>query len=201
MDGELEIVNGIYMILKNNKIMGQVLRNRYGSLEKTRIEEIVEVIADSGLRLVNLLLVDEDQIAKLARYYNEKNPEWDFGMIKKALTTLSFVWTMINVEEIVGALGVPEIDESVDEVVHRKNTPAYDIVGYFRKLDSARRLSKNERSALASLLKRNKDAFVRRVVSMRTQHYMNTHESAREIEQSICDLLEIRYPQRFLSES
>ena len=201
MEDEHEIVNGIYMILKNNKIMGQVLRNRYGTLEKTRIEEIVEVIADSGLRLVNFLLVDEDQIVQLARYYNEKDPAWDLAMIRRALTMLSFVWTMINVEEIVGALSVPDIDESVDAVVMRKNTPAYDIVGYFRKLDSARRLTRSERNALASLLKRNKDAFVQRVVSMRTQHYMNTHESAREIEQSICDLLRIRYARRLLSES
>ena len=74
---EFELLNGMYTILKNNKIMGQVLRNRYGALEKTRIEEIVEIIADGGLRLVNLFLTSEEVVAKLARYYGERDPKWD----------------------------------------------------------------------------------------------------------------------------
>ena len=60
---EVDVLNGMYRILKNNKIMAQVLRNRYGSLERSRVEEIVEIISESGLRLVNLILADEDQIA------------------------------------------------------------------------------------------------------------------------------------------
>lgn len=199
IESDLEIVNGIYMILKNNKIMGQVLRNRYGTLEKSRIEEIVEVVADGGLRLVNFLLVEEDQLSELASYYHEKNPEWNLSRIKRALTALSFVWTIINVEEIVGALSVPEIDEAVDAVVSRKDTPAYDIVGYFRKLDSARNLTRSERDALEALFRRNTDPFVRRVVSIRTQNYMNTHQSTREIEQSVCNVLGVRYPRALIS--
>ena len=68
---ELESVNGIYKILKNNKIMGQILRNRHGNLEKRTIEEIIQTIADSGLRLVNLVLADEEEIARLASYINQ----------------------------------------------------------------------------------------------------------------------------------
>ena len=56
---EEDPVNDCYRILKNNEILGQVLRNKYGSLEKTKIEEIVETIADGGLRLVNIFLKDE----------------------------------------------------------------------------------------------------------------------------------------------
>ena len=44
--------NDFYRILKNNEIMGQILRNKYGSLERRKIMEVVETIADSGLRLV-----------------------------------------------------------------------------------------------------------------------------------------------------
>ena len=47
-------VNDIYRILKNNEIMGQILRNKYGSLEKTKIKEVIETVSDSGLRLVKL---------------------------------------------------------------------------------------------------------------------------------------------------
>ena len=195
---EFEVVNGMYRILKNNKIMAQVLRNRYGSLERSRVEEIVEVISESGLRLVNLILADEEQIADWARYCHRQNPKWDLDMIKRALAYLSFIWTMVNIEEVVDAVNIPEIGGAVNTVVERQGTPAYDIIGYFRKLDSAHELTRAERDSLSSLLKKHKDIFVRRVASIRTQHYMNTHRSNQRIEQSVCDLLKIDYIPRAL---
>ena len=64
----------IYSILKNNAIVGQILRNQYGMLERERIQEIVEIVADSGLRLVNVVLKDEAEIEELARFVKEKYP-------------------------------------------------------------------------------------------------------------------------------
>ena len=194
----MEAVNGMYRILKNNKIMGQVLRNRYGTLEKSRVEEIVEIIADSGLRLVNLVLTDEVQIRQFARYYSEKHPEWDMDMVKKALAYVSFVWTMINIEEVVSVINIRGIQQAVESVVVRKDTPAYDVIGYFLHLDGVPELSRSQRDALSILLRKYDDIFVRRVASLRTQHYMNTHRSNQAIEQSICDLLGIRYVPRAL---
>ena len=70
-----EAVNGIYRVLKNNEIMGQILRNKYGSLTKQKIEEIIGIMADGGLRLVNFVLEDEDEIAEMAHYVKAKNPQ------------------------------------------------------------------------------------------------------------------------------
>jgi hypothetical protein len=78
-------VNGIYRILKNNKIMSQVLRNKHGRLEKSKIEEVVAIIADSALRLINLILEDEEKIAKLAVFLHERNEDWSLDQIKHAL--------------------------------------------------------------------------------------------------------------------
>ena len=54
--------NEIYSVLKNNEIVGQILRNQYGLLERQRVQEIVEIVADSGLRLVNAVLKDETEM-------------------------------------------------------------------------------------------------------------------------------------------
>ena len=44
----------------------------------------------------------------------------------------------------------------------------------------------------------NDDEFVRCVLSLRTQHYMNTHRSKTPIEQSVCSLLKLNYtPNRY----
>ncbi|MCE2464323.1 MAG: hypothetical protein J4F46_10565, partial [Dehalococcoidia bacterium] len=48
-----DVVNGCYRILKNNEIMGQILRSKYGTITRDKIEEIIKIVADGGLRLVN----------------------------------------------------------------------------------------------------------------------------------------------------
>lgn len=93
-------VNDCYRILKNNEILGQVLKNKYGSLEKKRIGEIIETIADGGLRLVNFVLKDEKEIVDCARYLHEKYPTGDINKIRDFLQIFSFFWTMINVNHI-----------------------------------------------------------------------------------------------------
>ena len=198
---DAEPVNGIYRILKNNRIMSQVLRNRHGNLEKSAIEEIIQVIADSGLRLVNLVLADEDEIARLASFIHEKFADWDMEQIKASLQYVSFLWAMINIEQVVAAVNIPEIRVAVRSVVQKNPTPAFDLIGYFSKLESAAKLEESERDDLRRLLRKHEDAFVQRVLSIRTQAYMNAHRSPANIEQSVCDLLKIRYRARLRSGS
>ena len=186
------IFDEIYQILKNNEIMGQILRNKYGSLEKPRIKEAIETIADSGLRVVNLLL-DVELITDTAHYIHEKYPDHDPDEIIKFVQYFSFLWTMGNVEKIVNSINVPEIREIVHEVVQQKSTPAYDLIGYFNHLDSIEELTHGVRRELETLLKKHDDFFIKRVLSIRTQRYMNTHRSPARIAQSVCTSLSIRY--------
>ena len=103
---------------------------------------------------------------------------------------------MVNVEEVVYAVNVRDIREAIDNVVKRGGTPAHDVIGYFSRLDTAQQLSQGERDKLADLLKKHDDVFVQKVLSMRTQYYMNTHRSKAPIEQAVCSLLEIKYVPR-----
>ena len=185
--------DGIYKILKNNEIMGQILRNKSSNLEKTKIKEIIEIVADSGLRLVKLLLMDKKRVTREARYLHKKYPEHDIDDIKKFIQFLSFLWTMGHIEKIVASINVPEIREIVHEVVQQQRTPAYDLIGYFSYLDSTEKLTEGIKQELDTLLKRHDDFFLRKVLSIRTQHYMNTHRGNASIEQSVCSLLNIRY--------
>lgn len=192
-------VNDCYRILKNNEILGQVLRNKCGNLEKVKLEEIIEIVADSGLRLVNFVLGNEKEIADVARYIQRKYPKGDISKIKSMLQFISFIWTMVNVEKIVDAINHPEIKEVVTKIVRRKSTPAYDLIGYFSQLDSAAELTPAVKQELAALLKEHKkDPFLKGVLSIRTQRYMNTHRSKANIEQSVCSSLGIKYTQKYV---
>ena len=149
---------------------------------------------------VNYLLGSEEEISEVARFIKAQQPEWDTAEIKRGLELFSFLWTMVNIEQIVHAINIPEIGEAVDAVVSERATPAFDLVGYFTQLDSADELTEAERSKLASLLKAHDDVFIKRVLSMRTQHYMNTHRSKAMTEQAICSLLSIQYRQRLVQQ-
>ena len=189
-------VNDFYRISKNNEILGQILRNKYGSLEKIKIEKIIENISESGLRLVNYILKDEKEMSDYARYLHIKYPGNDFNRIKDMLRFLSFIWTMTNIEKIVSAINHPEIREIVEKIVNQKSTPAYNIIGYFSQLDSAGTLEEVI-TPLRNFLREHRDPFLKRVLSIRTQHYMNTHRNRASIEQSVCSLLGIKYSPRY----
>ena len=133
-------INDIYRIMKNNEIMGQILRNKYGSLERSALRDIIETVADSGLRLVKLLLWDKDWVTREAKYLHKKHPTMQIDEIKKLIQFVSFFWTMVNIEKVVKSINVPEIREIVTEVVQHKSTPAYDLIGYFNHLDSGEQL-------------------------------------------------------------
>ena len=103
---------------------------------------------------------------------------------------------MVNIEQVVATINVPEIREAIALVVRKNNTPAFDLIGYFSQLESATELKAAERDSLRQLLKDHDDMFVQRVLSIRTQSYMNTHRRKREIEQAVCALLKLRYRYR-----
>lgn len=190
-------INDIYKVLKCNQILGQILRNKYGSLERSKIEEIVETIADGGLRLVNCVLRNEEEIENVAKYIQRKYPKYQPQKIEQMIRFFSFIWTMTNVENVVHAINVPEISGSIMDVVQRKDTPAYDLLGYFSFLDRSEQLTPETKDELDKLLRKYRYPFMRNVLSIRTQHYINTHSSRTSVEQSICSSLRIKYVPRF----
>ena len=186
-------VNDTYRIMKNSEILGQILRNKYGSLERKKILEIIETIADGGLRLVHLILGHQQEMNDLAHFIHEKNPNDSLDEIKRTLRVFSFLWTMNNVEKIVYSLNKPEIRSLVEEVVTEKNTPAYDLIEYFLRLDTIQEFSANDRKKLRSLWNKHRYPFFQKVISIRTQWYLNTHQVHAPLEQAVCSLLGIKY--------
>ena len=199
-DGEDQIaeVNDAYRMLKNNEILGQVLRSRYGRLTRSEISSIIETISEGGLRLVNYILRDEREIEDLAKLVSDRiGDDASYEQVVRLVQLTSFVWTMVNVEAIVGCVNRANIREVLETVVKARQTPAYDLIGYFSRLDGARELDEDIKRRLRALLRKHRDPFLRAVLSLRTQHYMNTHRSDRAVEQSFCQLLGIP-PKRFL---
>ena len=132
----------------------------------------------------------------VAAFLHKRRPELELEKIKNALRVLSFIWTMSNVEMIVGALNKPEIRDLVEEVVTKRGTPAYDVIGYFLRLDTARELTGSDHEMLKSMSAKYRYPFLERVLSLRTQRYLNTHKVHVRLEQAMCADLKIKYRAR-----
>ena len=192
VDEETSIVNDVYRILKNNKIMGQILKNHYGAIEKTKVAEIISIIASSGLRLVKMTIQEEEDLGQLILYIRDKHPTWPVNRIQRTVERLAFLWTVGNIEMIVKEINLPEIREAVKTVVNQESTPAYDLVGYFSQLDSGEQLREQDRRTLKDLWEEHEDPFIRRLLSLRTQIYMNSHKSDWKLERQICSVIGIK---------
>lgn len=55
--------------------LGTGIEKSIGSIEKDRLADLVNAIANGGLRLVNLVLKDETEIENWAAFLSEANDE------------------------------------------------------------------------------------------------------------------------------
>ncbi len=194
-----EFINDIYKVLKNNKLLGQILRNKSGSLKREQLSEIITTISNSGLRLAGLLL-DENEINKTADYLHmkhETNPNNQVVLtsddIKKQLTAVVFLWVISNIEQIVQQLNIPDLSRFIVDEISKIDTPAYDLIGYFVRLDSTTNLDKTIANELKKLFKKHDDKFIKKILSHRTQWYLNTHKINASTEQKIYSTLGFKY--------
>lgn len=197
--------NQVYKIQKNIEILSQILKNKAGILERTKIEEILQTLIDAGLRLISLFLCDEKELEELIKFVEKKydgmigfrNAENDADRLKglsKTLRFTIFLWTMTNIEKIVSAICKPELREVIKTIRDRNGTPAFDVIYYFYSLDVADSFEQGQKEELERLLDKyeSKDMhFLHRVLSLRTQHYLNTHRVKEPVKQSVLSALQI----------
>ncbi len=192
----LDAINDAYRIMKNSDVLGQILKNKYGSLTRDKIAEVIETVADGGLRLVRILLGRQEEMNELAAFVRRSHPDLKPEQVSRMVQGMAFVWTMMHVERVVRVLNGPEIRPLVEDVVAAKSSPAYELIGYFLRLDTNVTFRDTEVGILKKLLKKHNFLFFRKVLSLRTQMYLNTHRVPAPIEQATCSALGIRYRSR-----
>lgn len=168
--------------MKSNEILGQILRNRYGSLRKTQLQSIIGAIRDGGLRLVRIFLLDESQVRQIAKSMGEKYPGVKEGQIRVLVAGILLFVCIALLERIGEALNKKEVRQLVDLTLGGE--PADDVLRYLTWLDVGDRFRRgrggpgggDDVARLRRLWAQHKDETVRRIVSMATQKYMSTHE-------------------------
>ena len=202
-DHEIEEINSFYRLLKNMEILGQILKNKYGSFSKEKLQEIVTTIADAGLRIVTLI-IDAKSMQELEDYlvkkFKESNSSKDTAKrenhLRKLVRAYCFFLISAVIRRIVISIRKPELTEVVTEVCRKEDTPAYDLIDFFFTLGTVmtlRRSDVNKMNTLLKKLKEDRNEVAERLLSIVTQDYLNKHYVPHELRQKIFAELGIEY--------
>ena len=186
------------------EILGQILRNKYGSFPKDKLQEIVTTVVNAGLRIVTLVTNNENMCAledflvkKLEKSENKKNKEKREELLRKQFRALCFFLMAGIIGKIVVSIRKPELAEIVASVCEEINTPAYQLIDFFFVLATRKEnLKKDDVDKLGILFKtldKDGNEVAKRLLSIATQDYINKHEVPYQLRQRIHKLLGLRY--------
>ena len=201
---EVEI-NDTYRALKNMEILGQILTNKYGSLPREKLKEIIITVNDAGLRLVRLiaseknLLKFEDLIMKVMEDIGADPDNMDhrkLEKLRKALRALILIFVYVLIRKTSASIGGAELSEVVEEVTNEQKTTAYKLIGLFFSLNSTQKVEQELVERVIEFLRdcsKDHNEVVRRIISLEVQDYCNTHRVDYKIKQRLFGELRLQY--------
>lgn len=195
--------DSLYKSLKNMEILGQILKNKYGSLSKDKLQQIVTTIANAGLRIVTLFTDDkgmqefEDYLVKRFKEANSsKDANKTEDRLKKLIRAYCFFLIAMLIGKIVTSIRKPELAEVMTDVRRKEDTPAYDLIDYFFGLGTAKTLRKKDVDKMSKLIKKldkQQNEVARRLLSIMTQDYLNKHNVKYELRRRTYRELRVGY--------
>ncbi len=183
---EMDLLNDVYRSLKNIEIIGQVLKNKYGSLPKVKIAEMVGSVIDAGLRIV-AWLTDRDAILGLDNVLSKMAEDAGTAkreraemerFLRKQIRLLVFLSVGLLLRKVIFSMRKPELRDVVEAVCREANTPAHELLSLVFSAASSKELSKKFLGRLeqfVSSLEESQNTVVRRLVSLEVQSYLSTH--------------------------
>ena len=193
--------NEFYRLLKSMEILGQVLRNRHGSMKREKLTEIVGFVTEGGLRAVSMFRRDIVYIARLCSdmLSDESVPghiRSEVESLRSQLPKLAFLVVQLLLRKIVVSIRKPEIARIVHEVFSKEPTPAYEILQVLFDLSTSEVIDHHVVKGLEHLytkLDKANNAVAVRLLSLEMQRYLNTHRVQFQQRQKMFAILGFKY--------
>ena len=199
-----EGVNEIYKSLKNMEIMGQVLRNKYGSLQRDKIEVAIEWVTEAGLRMVRLL-TDSNGIQSLegillgmadrAEVSRDDKVRLEH-FVRTRVRAIVLIGVSALLAKVVVSIRKPELQEIVGPMFRRRSTPAYDVLYTLFLLATSEDIPARRMREIIEViegLRKSNNTVAFRLISLAVQHYANTHHIERISREKLFGALGIDY--------
>jgi len=148
---------------KGMEIIGQILRNRHGSLPRNTLVALTEQAYDVGLRFLQFFLsassTAKDEIVDNIKHHLLENPNIDNERLEKEARNLFLLMTygvIFGVIRKIGfSVGTKELDEVYVSIEGQKETPAVSLINQTIQLQFMKNLDITTIGNLYSRLKDN----------------------------------------------
>ena len=163
-DAEKQIFKEINRAFRVTEIIGQILRNRHGSLTKSQLYDLADAAHSPGLRFLNfyltMLRTDKEHIIELIQDVMKQNLSMQRSKIEKEARDL---FLMLNygvsfavVKMIANSLGSEKLMAIFAEVADKnRNSPAMQLIYIAMKLEFTKSIPKREIEELLTKLENN----------------------------------------------
>jgi len=197
-DTNKKILSKINYSIKSVEIIGQILRNRHGSLEKKQLYELTESAYGVILRFLKFFINTSSEsksqllelIENLIRETNSCSDQEAIKITKQFYLFLNYGIFSSVIQKVSDSLGFGELMPIFDELTqNHKDSPAIKLINISIKLEFTRNIPKKEISNLFKELKNNMIA--RRMLQEIVLRYLYSHYTSYHDKHWISSTLEI----------
>ncbi len=186
---------------KSIEIIGQILKNQYGSLEKNTLKFLFLEGQNVGLRLLKsfmeIMLQEKDKLEEIVRsdlektYKKEKNltSEQINHKSKKIINMFSYFVIFGWLHKIVNSLGYNELIKIADEVNSENKTVASQLINLYINTWYTKKLNFKKIKSLHGDFKKDKNNQAIYILKDIVSHYIYMHPVKFSDKQKIAELL------------
>ena len=167
--------------LKSLEVIGQITKNRYGSIKTPQLDNIIEDSCNTGLRalsfIINLFQKEdtEEELLQIAttELNNKEEPIKVRERIHSMLQYMSYLTCHFFINKIANSMGIKQLESSFSRLAEKHQTPAYELVSFIIKSRYAGTLSTDELKKLMKKYDKNilaKDILTRVVIDYIYMH-------------------------------
>lgn len=165
---DLNIFNELHLSLKTAEILGQIVKNYYGSLDRSMKKGLIKEVFDTPLRFLKfifeLMLSDSGAfVSEVEKIITKKNPEMvalnkkqiarnvAFNLIGQICTGMLF--------RAAANISSDKLNDDILDLVQNDSSPAYELLAIGTRFISPKNLPLEKIKRLATELKSNPLAF------------------------------------------
>lgn len=199
-NGDAAILGKLNLVLKAAEIVGQIVKNYYGSFERARKEALIKKVISGPLRTLMFVFqsIAEDPDAFVAEM--EKSfqlHEADLDPIERRKVAREVAYQLLGLAstgaiiQIAGWIGSERLEDDIAKVVSDNPTVAFKLVEAGTHLLLPRELELNKLKKMAEELKDNAFSFkILQSMALRYLHLFHTKTTDR---QQLCSMLKIEF--------
>lgn len=194
---ELDLIAKLNLSFKTIEIIGQVLKNYYGSLRRSVKYSLCEEAYSIGLRLLNLFctileehsdyLVSEISTELERRKIVDRDQVEEYS--RKLLFNICSFVTYGYIKKISGSIGSEKLSETYSQIINTNDTTAVNLIDISIKLDFYRAFPHDDIKRLKGRLRNNLLPFT--LLKKMVINYLYMFPTSHHLKQKICNMLDI----------